>query len=66
MNTYRVTEMDPMGYGNPEAKISYRRSVENGEFPAAVLEKPPKLFGTVLALSRLPMMTMAALTAVWH
>lgn len=43
MNTYRVTEMDSMGYGNPEAKISYRRSVENGEFPAAVLEKAAEI-----------------------
>lgn len=39
MSTYTVTEIAPLGYGNPEAKISYAKKIENGEFTPEVVEK---------------------------
>lgn len=37
-NRYKVSEIDPLGYGNPEAKISYKNSLENLENGHEVVE----------------------------
>lgn len=29
--TYTITELPPMGYGNPDSAISYKKKIENGE-----------------------------------
>lgn len=38
-NNYKVTEIDSLGYGNPEAKISYKKKIDSGEFQPEVIEK---------------------------
>ena len=29
---YKITEIDSLGYGNPEAKISHQKKIDSGEF----------------------------------
>ena len=36
---YKVTEINPLGYGNPEAKISYKKKIESGEFRSEIVDR---------------------------
>ena len=36
---YKITEIDSLGYGNPEAKISHQKKIDSGEFQEEVIEK---------------------------
>lgn len=39
MTKYEVAEMPPLGYGNPDAKISLKKKQENGELHQPAVEK---------------------------